>query len=420
MAHGALWSLFGSIVAQGAGMVGTIISARILGKEAFGELGMIRSTVLMFGVVAGTGLGMAATKYVAEFRIKDRAKAGRMIGLLINAAIALGGTVTVIFLIVAEPIATYVLKVPHLLFALQVGCFLLVLNTINGVQLGVICGFEAFRTQSKIIALDGVLNVMLIPIGAYEYGVVGAIGGSVVAALISYFIKQRIMIQECNRAFITIIRRNFDSDIQVLWNFVLPAVLVGVSLQPFEWLSRLILANGKNGYGELGLFTAAYTWSQAILFFPGQLSGPTQPFLANLVGEKKLGQIKTILLQGNFSVGIIAFLTCAFCILFSNLIMSTYGSGYGEASATLSILCISSFFCALTQIFKNFLYALNKVWVVVASQFLMGIILCIFSFTLNNYGANGVAFSYMVSWISLFLMEAFLSLIFLKKLKGTI
>jgi len=38
----------------------------LLGTVGFGELGVIQSTVGMFGVFAGLGLGMTATKYVAS------------------------------------------------------------------------------------------------------------------------------------------------------------------------------------------------------------------------------------------------------------------------------------------------------------------------------------------------------------------
>ncbi len=53
----------------------------MLGKEEFGKLGIVQSTVGMFQVFAGFGLGLTATKYVAEFRDSDPAKTGRIIGL---------------------------------------------------------------------------------------------------------------------------------------------------------------------------------------------------------------------------------------------------------------------------------------------------------------------------------------------------
>lgn len=414
MAKGTIWTLIGSVIAQGTGMIGSIICARILSKVEFGELGMIRSTVLMFGVLAGTGLGMATAKHVAEFRVKDPLKAGRMIGLFMNTALILGGSVTMICLMLAEPLAKWAMNAPHLAGALRVGCLLLLLNTLNGVQLGAVCGFEAFRSQSRVIVLDGIFNLALVPVGAFVYGVTGAVGGSVVAAMLGFFAKQWAMHKECKRTNIKVLHRNVSDELPTLWKFVLPAVLVGVSMQPFEWLSRLLIANGVNGYAELGLFTAAYSWSQIILFLPGQITGPTQPILANLVGMGQKNQVKQILVHGNAIVFASVFFIGVVVVLFSNLIMSVYGKGYGDAARTLSILTISTVFCAVSQILKNFLYVINKVWIVVIAQLNMGLCLCFFSMLFKNHGANGIAFAYAMGWFVLLLTEALFSFKYFK------
>src|SRR5437764_513589 len=49
-ARGAFWSLIGAAVSQGLGMFAEVVVARRLGKTTFGELGMIESTVGLFGV----------------------------------------------------------------------------------------------------------------------------------------------------------------------------------------------------------------------------------------------------------------------------------------------------------------------------------------------------------------------------------
>ena len=60
------WTFAGTVISRGLMFVATVAVARILGKTAYGELGMIQSTVGMFSVFAGFGLGLTATKYVAE------------------------------------------------------------------------------------------------------------------------------------------------------------------------------------------------------------------------------------------------------------------------------------------------------------------------------------------------------------------
>ena len=64
-AAGVYWSLLGAVVSRGLTLVATVLAARTLGAEGFGELGMIQNTQGLFGVLAGAGLGLAATKFVA-------------------------------------------------------------------------------------------------------------------------------------------------------------------------------------------------------------------------------------------------------------------------------------------------------------------------------------------------------------------
>jgi len=68
LAKGVFWSMAGAVISRGLMLAATVFVARMLGKNVYGELGMIRSTVGMFGVFAGFGLGLIATKQVAEFR----------------------------------------------------------------------------------------------------------------------------------------------------------------------------------------------------------------------------------------------------------------------------------------------------------------------------------------------------------------
>ena len=62
VAKGAFWMVSGNVIARLLGLVGSILAARILGKVSFGELGTIQSTVGLFAVFAGFGIGITATK----------------------------------------------------------------------------------------------------------------------------------------------------------------------------------------------------------------------------------------------------------------------------------------------------------------------------------------------------------------------
>jgi len=114
LARGAFWSLVGAVISRVLGVLASVLVARMLGREGFGELGVIQSTVGMFGTFAGFGLGLTATKYVAEFREKDAAKAGRIMALSERIALFTGGLTAVALIVLAPWLAARTLAAPRL------------------------------------------------------------------------------------------------------------------------------------------------------------------------------------------------------------------------------------------------------------------------------------------------------------------
>lgn len=150
LAKGAFWSLAGAVISRGLMLAASVLVARMLGKTGFGELGMIQSTVGMFGVFAGFGLGMTATKYVAELRTSDPARAGRIIGLSGLVAMGTGGAMAVGLFIIAPWLAEHTINAPHLAGMLRVSAVMLLINALTGAQTGALAGFEALKTIAYV------------------------------------------------------------------------------------------------------------------------------------------------------------------------------------------------------------------------------------------------------------------------------
>src|ERR1035441_4490968 len=68
IARGAFWSVLGTGISQALGLFATVICARLLGSAAYGQLGIVLTTVNLFATVASVGLGVTATKHRSEER----------------------------------------------------------------------------------------------------------------------------------------------------------------------------------------------------------------------------------------------------------------------------------------------------------------------------------------------------------------
>ena len=145
LARGTFWTVTGAVISRLLGLLGFVILARFLGKVPFGELGTIQTTVGMFGSFAGLGIGITATKYVAEWREMEPVRCGRVIGFSLGASLV-GGTLAGLGLVLFGGwLAAHTLAAPQLAPLLRAGSALVVFSTLQGAYLGALSGFEAFK-----------------------------------------------------------------------------------------------------------------------------------------------------------------------------------------------------------------------------------------------------------------------------------
>ena len=81
LALGAFWTILGTAWSRGSMLLAAFLLARVLGRNDYGKYGAVDSTIGMFIVFANMGLAVSTTKLLAQYRISDRAKAGRILAL---------------------------------------------------------------------------------------------------------------------------------------------------------------------------------------------------------------------------------------------------------------------------------------------------------------------------------------------------
>jgi O-antigen/teichoic acid export membrane protein len=400
-------------------MVGSILAARILGKGGFGQLNLVRSTVLMFGAVAGAGLSMAATKYVAEFRDLDPLRAGRLIGLLSNAALAASSLACLACWVFAQNLAVWLFADPGLAVALRAGSMLLIANALAGVQLGALAGLEAFRAYARLIALESVLGLFFVPMGAWSFGVTGAVSSSVLAAFLVLPIKQASLNQHCRAAGIAVVRRHQWGEWLTLWDFALPSMLLSLSLQPFEWLARVMLTRQPQGFVQLGLFAAAFSWGNVVALLPSQVTGPSLPILSNLFAAGHREAFLTLLRR--VAIVIVGLSACVAVpmTLFPRPIMAAYGPGFVSGWPVLLVVLAAYSIAPLSGLFRSILASTGRMWWQLGHSVIWGgTLLAAFSL-LAERGALGLAFSYLAAFAVVVCTQGLSAWLALRRKTGT-
>jgi O-antigen/teichoic acid export membrane protein len=289
LTRGAFWSLTGSLCARVLSLAGGFAVARILGRVGFGELGIIQNTVNTFQVFAVFGLGATATKYVAQLRMTDRPRVGRILGLSSCIAVITGAIFSIGLFFAAPFLARHVLAAPPLAGALRIGSGLLFFVALNGAQTGALAGLEAFQTMARVNLIYGVTTFVLMVSGALAGGLHGILWGLLIAAAVNWVVTGQALASRTESDGITVRVRDSWREISVLWSFSLPAVLANVMTAAALWASSAVLVNQPGGYADMGAYSAVYRIKQAPEMILGALWAPLLPILSSAHGKGDAG-----------------------------------------------------------------------------------------------------------------------------------
>src|SRR2546423_393200 len=120
VARGATWTLIAAVLGRMVAFPVGVLLARVMGREGYGELAVVYGSVETFAVFGAFGLGLTATKHVAQFRERDAPRAGRMIALSMVVAAVTAGLAAIALFALAPSLASHMLAAPHLEGALRV------------------------------------------------------------------------------------------------------------------------------------------------------------------------------------------------------------------------------------------------------------------------------------------------------------
>jgi O-antigen/teichoic acid export membrane protein len=390
----------GTIFFRGSNLVAGVFVARHLGKEVFGQYGVIQSSILMFTAFGALGLGITSTNFVAQLKTTDRTRAGRVMGFCSVVAIASGTLMALIMYFSAAFLAEKMLAAPELIPFLKISALLLLFTAWQDTQNGSLVGVEAFRAIALVNVLSGVLLVTLTIWGAQSSGLIGAVWGWV-CATIAQSLANTFALWRANKCLGIMTRFSFElEEFRLLWRFSLPAALGGLMFGPIVWGGNAILVNAPNGFAEMGRYNAGYQWFAILLFLPGIINNALLPMLSERKGSKDYTEMKNMFIMGlKISFAVLGPL-CVGVILMSPLIMKLYGKNFENGCIVLSIFACAAFVAGVQNLIGNMIAVMDKMWLHfkmnifwAASFLLLG-----WFFVSINLGATGLALATLCSY----------------------
>ena len=399
LARGAFWGAVGFALSRGVALGVSFVLARLLGQEGFGEYGMVNSTAGMVGGLAGLGIGATVVKHVAEFKIADPAKAGRILALSsavtwMSALLYAGAFITL-----APWLAAGVLAAPDLAPLLQISAFTVAFGVINTVQASSLTGCEAFRTNTGIGVVCSLLQSALVWLGAWSWGLIGAVGALTVAMLVTVLLTRIYVRREWRRFQLHLLWRDARQEWRVLRDFSLPAFLAGVSVGPVLWGCSAMLANQPDGYVELGVFNAANQWQQVIQLLPGLLGTALLPVLSEKCGKGDWLGGFTVMWKMVKLVAVMAVSLATVLALVSPWIMRGYGESFVAGYWTMVLAVLTATLYAVAYPVGQLITASGRMWTGFWMNTGWGVAMLLASWWMVRWGAEGLAGARLVAYL---------------------
>ncbi len=403
---GVFWSLAGTLGSRLSGFVVAIIAARLLGQAGFGELAMIQSTLGLLGTFTGFWLGATATRYVAALRAREPERTGRIIALTYLVSWVAGGAVALGCFLLAPFLAARTLNAAHLTGVLRLASLLLLVSTVCGPPLGILAGFQAFRTLARINWGQGLLSLPLTFILVWWGGLEGMLWALTLTALTGGLLAFRALAPEYRAQGIRVNLRQVWREKEVLWSFSLPTFLGDLIYTPVLWAANVWLANQPQGYVELGLFTAALQFQWLITAVNTILTPVTLPTLAEIHREENQEQfLRVFTLNCKLNWGLA--LVMGFLALgLSPWLMRLFGANFQRAATILPLtICFNVIYVAYAINWQAF-YSSGRMWLALAITLSWGLILLATGFLLiPAYGGRGLAAAFLIAYLAGFILQ---------------
>lgn len=349
------WALTGNAIGRGLSLLSGMAVARFLGSSAFGEYGLIKSTLLTIATFSAFGLGYTVTKFIAENKNKSEEFTYTIHVAATSLTFVFSLIIAVFTAVFSNSIAIW-LEAPNMGLELRLMAVAIVLNALITTQSGELAGFRAYKKIARNNTYYGIFTfVSSVPL-SYYYGITGAL----VALLFSLAFNCIINYFTLHSYFFNNRTPKIDFlAIRQLLVFSLPIALQEVLFSVSSWVGSVMIIF-LAGYSELGLYSAASQWFAVILFVPGALRNVALSHIAeNNDNDENAQRIVSRLMRFNFLSTIIPFIIIT---LLSGFIANCYGKSFSALPPVLSVMTLYAVISSMIGVQKQDLLAHGYNW----------------------------------------------------------
>lgn len=391
------WALVGSVLGKGLSLFAGIAVARFLGKEIYGEYGMIKNTLFQIAVFSTLGLGYTGTRFISKYLNDEKEYVRSYICIIYKITLIVSGLLALCTFVFSQQIANY-LEVPETSLAFKFTAFIIVANAFVTAQIGILSGFKDFKVVAKNNTWAGIVTFVTSVLFTYFWGLYGAL----IALLLSMVFNATINGISIRKKTIDFpdTKKVSSHKYKEIIAFSIPIALQESLYSIVAWCLSVIIIKFSD-YGELGLYQAAAQWSSIVLFIPGVLKNVILSYFSSTTDTKKM---RKIMLTINFCATFIPFLIIS---VFASYISEIYGSSFTNLPPVIIVSCLVSVFASIAGVLLYELISAGNTWASFLFRLLRdGMILCL------SYVVLSMDMLYLPASVSVVIIQCIVSCIF--------
>src|SRR5437667_2502202 len=399
MRDGTLVSLAGSVVSKIVGALTAITIARLLGPTDLGVYAILASVMSVATVAAGFSSQRAVVKYTAGLSSTHPESIPQLYETAWTLSVFGGVTCAGVLFLVAPWLANEVFRLAQLRDLVWIASLSLIISAPAIPIWASLQGFQQFgQLNARAIALSAMNAAVVIP-AVVLWGLRGVAISFPLVSMLSLWMNWRLGRRLFSEYQFTLRLRPSRVWVRKVLGYSLPAFGAALVAAPAFAVANSLLALNA-GFTQLGLFLAAASLSDYLLFLPTTISISMVPIVSELSENQPARAAKVVTATMRLSLLATTFFSFALLVFGGPTIQLLYGPSYLGASAVFALLVPAMFFATIAHVVGFQLSGLGKTildfeFTVVWMTAFMGTGWIL----IPRYGLEGLALSYLVSYV---------------------
>lgn len=379
----SFWAVFGNGTGNALLLLAGIIIARLLGKDLYGEYGLVKTTMFQIAAFSTFGLGYTSTKFIAEYVSKDKSLLRSITRAILSISTISSLILCALLFVFSHALADFI-NAPQLYIAFRVLGLIIVCRALSTTGNGILAGYKRFRTIGINAIISGVVMIVLCVPLTYYYSVSGSLFSLFASQLVLCLLDVFYILKICRHLG----SQQTEPFTKELLTFSFPVAMKEFTYMLQSWGTSLMLTKYAS-LGEVGLYTAGTQWLSIVMFMPGLLGNVVLSYLSGEVGIDNQKRMMRRMIMVNFVCAFVPFL-----IVFSLsgfIVDFLYGPTFKGLQPVLNICVCQCIFMCVSNVLSSELIARGHNWLqfFILSSRDMLIIIGVFMTLKLTHGING-------------------------------